>query len=81
MTKYQLLSSRCQKWPGGEGTGYKKSHEARGVFLVTAGMVVGDGIKFQGSRDRAAGSREHWSAFYRQGKMVIALSEPEKFLG
>lgn len=26
MTKYQLLNPRCQKWAGGEGTGYKKSH-------------------------------------------------------
>lgn len=46
-----------------------------------AGMVAGDGVNFQGSRDRATGSREHWSAFFGQGKMVVALSEPEKFLG
>lgn len=45
------------------------------------GMVTGDGVNFQGSRDTATGSWGDWSAFVRQDKPVMALAEPEQLLG
>lgn len=50
-------------------------------FLVTPGMIIRDGVNFQGSRDTATGSWGDWSAFVKQGKLVMALAEPEQLLG
>lgn len=48
--------------------------------MVLPGREIEDGVNFQGSRD-TAGSWGDWSAFVRQGEMVIALAEPENWLG
>lgn len=44
-------------------------------------MVVGGGVNFQDSRDKELGPGNTGQLFFRQGKMVIALSEPGKLLG
>lgn len=50
-------------------------------FVIMPGAVVGGGVNLQGSRDTARGSWGAWSAFVRQGKLIIAHAEPEKLLG